>query len=432
MAVSLTALAAPAAAGVAEAPASTALITNDIVIFGLIAATLGAVFWSASRTQGFWKKFYAIVPPLLLCYFIPGLYNSFGLIDGEHSKLYNPVASRVLLPAALVLLTLTVDLKAVLRLGPKLVAMYLGASFSIMLGGVIAFLAMRAVFPDTMAGDTWAGMAALAGSWIGGGANMLAMKEIFNVDATTFGQFAVVDVGVGYVWMAVLIFLAGRAQAIDARSGADVSALDDLKERVSAYHAQHARIPTLTDLMLIVGLAFGIVGLAHFIATPLSAWVGQQFPLASRVGLHEPFVWIVMICTFAGLGLSFTPARRLDGAGASTIGALLLYFLIAAIGMQMDILALFDKPLLFLLGIVWLGFHIVLLWLLGRLLHVPFFYFAIGSQSNVGGPASAPVVASAFHPALAPVGALLGALGYVTGTLLAWVLGIILKSLAGA
>jgi uncharacterized membrane protein len=411
---------------------STALITNDIVIFGLIAATLGAVFWSASRTTGAWKKFYMFVPPLLLCYFLPGIYNSVGLIDGAASKLYNPVASRVLLPAALVLLTLTVDFKAIVRLGPKLLAMYAGASISIMLGGVIAFLVMRALFPETMAGDTWAGMAALAGSWIGGGANMLAMKEIFDVDATTFGQFAVVDVGVGYAWMALLIFLASKAGAIDARSGADIGALEDLKERVAAYKAQHERVPTLTDYMLIVGLAFGIVGLAHFIATPLSAAFGQQFAWAARVGLSEPFVWIVAICTFAGLGLSFTRARSLDGAGASAIGQLFLYFLIAAIGMQMEIGKLLEKPLLLLLGFVWLGFHIALLWLLGRLLNVPFFYFAIGSQSNVGGPASAPVVASAFHPALAPVGALLGALGYATGTFAAWALGLVLKALAGA
>ncbi len=415
-----------------EPIAGTALISNDIVILGLIAATLAAVFWSASSTQPALKKFYSFVPPLLLCYLIPGLYNSFGLIDGENSKLYNPVASRVLLPAALVLLTLTIDLKAIMKLGPKLLLMYAGASLSVMAGGVLAFLLFRAVHPETVAGDTWAGMAALAGSWIGGGANMLAMKEVFQVDATTFGQFAVVDVGVGYVWMAVLIFLAARAPAIDARSGADTSAIEELKTKLAAFQAEHARIASLTDLMLIVGIAFGAVGLAHALAAPLSAWFGANVAWAKTVSLHEPFVWVVMLSTAMGLCLSFTRARRLEGAGASNLGQLLLYFLIACIGMQMDIFALLDRPWLFLLGIVWIAIHIVLLWLLGRALRVPFFYFAIGSQSNIGGPASAPVVASAFHPALAPVGALLGALGYATGTGLAWVLGITLKSLAGA
>ena len=177
----------------AAVPMSHALIQNDIVVFGLIAATLGAVFWTSSRPSGPWKRLYTFVPALLLCYLIPGIYNTVGLIDGQNTRLYNPVARDVLLPAALVLLTLTVDLKGMLKLGPKIVAMYLGASFSIMIGAVAAFMLFKWLHPDTVAGDTWAGMAALAGSWIGGGANMLAMREVFQVNATTFGQFAVVD-----------------------------------------------------------------------------------------------------------------------------------------------------------------------------------------------------------------------------------------------
>ena len=411
---------------------STPLITNDIVVLGLIAATLGAVFWSASSNIAALRKFYSVVPPLLLCYLLPGLYNSFGLIDGEHSQLYNPVASRVLLPAALVLLTLSVDLRAIARLGWKLVAMYAATSASIMLGAVGAFWLFREVDPATVAGDTWAGMAALAGSWIGGGANMLAMKEIFHVDATLFGQFAVVDVGVAYVWMALLIFLAPRAAAIDRRTGADTRALDELRERLASYHEQHARIASLTDLMLIVGIAFGAVGLAHAIAGPFAAWLASQWPAAKTAGLAEPFVWVVAISSMIGLGLSFTRARRLEGAGASTLGQLLLYFLIACIGMQMDVFALLDRPGLFLLGATWLSIHVLLLWLVARLLRAPLFYFTIGSMSHIGGPASAPVVASEFHPALAPVGALLGTLGYATGTGLAWLTGLMLRHLAGA
>lgn len=413
-------------------PASTALITNDIVLFGLIAATLGVVFWTASRDTGMWKKFYTYVPALLLCYFIPGIYNSTGLIDGNASKLYNPVASRVLLPAALVLLTLTIDLKGVLRLGPKLLAMYVGASLSVMLGAFAAFWLMGFIHPETVAGDTWGGMAALAGSWIGGGANMVAMKEVFAVDETTFGQFVVVDVGVGYVWMAILIFLAGRAQAIDARSGADTRAIEELKERLASYQKQHERVASLSELMIITGIAFGAVGLAHAIAGPASAWFGANVSWAKQVSLHEPFVWVVVLATLFGLGLSFTRVRTLDGAGASKIGTLFLYYLIACIGMQMDILALLDKPWLFVLGVIWISVHIALLWGLGKLLRVPFFYFAMGSQSNIGGPASAPVVASVFHPSLAPVGALLGALGYATGTVLAYIVGITLRAMAGA
>ena len=413
-----------------EAATSTALIQNDIVLFGLIAATLGVVFWTSSRETGMWKKFYGWVPALLLCYFIPGIYNSIGLIDGAASKLYNPVASRVLLPAALVLLTLTIDLKGVLRLGPKLLVMYAAASVSVMLGAFVAFWVMGLLHPETVAGDTWGGMAALAGSWIGGGANMVAMKEVFAVDETTFGQFVVIDVAVGYLWMAVLIFMANRAPAIDARSGADTRAIEDLKDRLASYQKQHERVATLPDLMMIIGIAFGAVGLCHAIAGPASAWFAQNVSWSRQVSLHEPFVWVVVLSTFIGLGMSFTRVRTLDGAGASKIGTLFLYILIACIGMQMDIGALADKPWLLALGLIWILVHIVMLAALAKLLKVPFFYFAMGSQSNIGGPASAPVVASVFHPSLAPVGALLGALGYATGTVLAYIVGITLRAMA--
>ena len=411
---------------------SAALIQNDIVVFGLIAATLGAVFWTASREQGLWKRFYTYVPALLLCYMIPGVYNTVGLIDGQNTQLYNPVARDILLPAALVLLTLAVDIKGILRLGPKLIVMYLGASLSIMIGAVVAFQLMKWLHPATVAGDTWAGMAALAGSWIGGGANMLAMREVFDVNATTFGQFAVVDVGVGYVWMAVLIFLAGSAARIDARTGADTSAIDALKQRIEQFQREHERVASLTDLMLIVAVAFGAVGLSHAIAGPVSAWFKGHVSWAAQFSLDAPFVWVVVISTTCGLGLSFTRARNLDGAGASKLGSLLLYFLIACIGMQMDLLALLERPWLFVLGLIWILVHIGLLLALALVLKVPFFYFAIGSQSNIGGPASAPVVAAAFHPSLAPVGVLLGTMGYATGTYLAYIVGITLRAMAGA
>ena len=414
------------------AAATGALISNDIIVFGLIAATLGVIFWTSGSSNPMLKKFYGVVPALLLCYFIPGIYNTFGLIDGETTKLYNPIARDVFLPAALVLLTLSIDLKGILGLGWKMLAMYVAAVLSIMLGAVVAFQLMSWLHPETMAGGTWGGMAALAGSWIGGGANMLAMKEIFEVDATTFGQFAVVDVGVGYVWMAVLIFFAARAPAMDKRTGADTRALDELRDRVASYQAQHARIPSLGDLMVMAGVAFGAVALSHGLAAPLADWFAANVGWSSSVSLDKPFVWVVMLATFIGLGLSFTRVRELEGVGASKWGSMFLYFLIACIGMQMDLLALLQKPWLFALGVLWIGVHIILLWLAGKLLRVPFFYFAIASQSNIGGPASAPVLASAFHPALAPVGVLLGTLGYAVGTGAAYVVGITLRAMAGA
>src|SRR5690554_2898120 len=420
-----------AADAVEAIEAAAPLITNDIVVFGLIAATLGAIFWLASGPTPFWKKFFAWVPALLLCYFVPAIYNTAGLIDGEGSALYNPVASRVLLPAALVLLTLSIDLKGILKLGPKLLFVFCAGTLGIVLGAMVSFQLLEWFWPAAVAGDTWKGMAALSGSWIGGGANMVAIREIYEVDATLFGQFAVVDVAFASLWLATLLFLANRAAQIDARSGADTGAIDEMRERISAHEAANARIPALTDLMVIIGVGFGIVALAHAVSNPLAAWFAGNVAWSGQFSLDSNFVWIVVLSTLGGLGLSFTRVRRLENVGASRLGTVCLYFLIACIGMQMDFFRLAERPELILIGGIWMSVHVLTIWGAARLVKAPLFYFAVGSQGNIGAAASAPVVAAAFHPTLAPVGVLLGTLGYATGTVIAYFIGQILRLMAG-
>lgn len=411
---------------------STALITNDAVVLGLMAATLGFVFWGASRQQGFWKKFYTFVPAILPCYLLPAIYNSFGLIDGTGSGLY-PMARDYLLPSSLVLFCVAMDVGGVLRLGPKALAMFLAGTVGVMAGAVVSFAAMGWIHPETVAGETWRGMTTIAGSWIGGGANQAAMKEVFAVDATLFGQFAAVDVIVAYLWMAVLLFLAPRAKAFDRWTGADTSAIDELQRRIASYHAENDRISSTTDLMMIFVVGIGATGLAHGLAEPLVAWI-KALPAAWRLqdySLDSRFFWIVVFATTFGVAMSFTRVRRLEGAGASKVGSVMLYILIATIGMQMDLKALADRPLLLVLGLIWIGTHALLVLIVAKLIRAPLFFMAVGSQANIGGAASAPVVASAFHPALAPVGVLLSVLGYALGTYCAYLTGLVLQAMAG-
>ncbi len=407
------------------------LVTNDAVVLGMLAVILGAVFWSASRKSGFWHKFYTYVPALLLCYLIPALLNTAGIIDGNASSLY-PVARDYLLPTALVLLCVAIDFGAVLRLGPKAIIMFLTGTLGVMLGAIVSFLAMDFIHPETVAGDTWRGMTTVAGSWIGGGANQAAMKEVFEVEATLFGQFVAVDVLVANVWMAVLLFLASRAQAFDRWTGADVSAINALKEKIEHYQAEHARIPTLTDVMMVLAVGLGATGLSHALTGPTVAWI-SSLPAEWRLqdySLTSSFFWIVVYATTFGLLLSFTRARKLEGAGASTIGSAMLYILVATIGMHMDLNALLDRPWLSLLGLIWIAVHGGLMLLVAKLIRAPLFFMAIGSQADFGGAASAPVIASAFHPALAPVGVLLAVIGYALGTYCAYITGLLLRMLA--
>ncbi|MDX1442927.1 MAG: DUF819 family protein [Gammaproteobacteria bacterium] len=410
------------------------LITNDAVVMGLLAVTLGAIFWSVQSKHPFWQRFYSVVPALLLCYFVPSLYNTFGIIDGSASQLYY-VASRYLLPAALILLTLSIDLDAVRRLGSKAIIMFLTGTFGILIGGPLAILLFSVIAPDVVGGAgpeaVWRGMTTIAGSWIGGGANQAAMKEVFEVGDAVFSQMVAVDVIIANIWMAILLFMAARADKLDAKMGADTSAITALRKKVEEFQARHARIPTLTDLMYITAIGFGLTGLSHAIGGWLGPWIGENAPMLKDFSLDSTFFWLIVLATSFGLGLSFTKVKTVEGAGASKVGSAFVYILVATIGMHMDIMAIFENPGLFAVGAVWMSVHAGLLLFVGRLIKAPTFYLAVGSQANVGGAASAPVVASAFHPSLAPVGVLLAVLGYALGTYAAYICGQLMRIASG-
>jgi uncharacterized membrane protein len=408
---------------------TTPLITNDAVVLGLLAATLGLIFWSTDSEASFWRKFYKYVPSLLLCYLLPALYNTFGLIDGEKSNLYY-IASRYLLPATLVLLTLSIDLPAILRLGPKMIVLFLTGSFGVVTGGPIALAIWQQITPEAVAGDVWRGMATVAGSWIGGGANQAAMKDVFGADANLFGMFVAVDIVVANIWMAILLWMAANQTRLDARRGANTAALVALREQVERLEAERTRIPKLADIMFICAIGFGATGLSHALAGPLThAFEGIEW--AERISLANEFFWITLIATTIGLLLSGTRVRNLEGVGASKLGSAMLYLLVATIGMKMDLGAIFTNPALFGVGLTWIAIHAALLLGMAKVLRAPTFYLAVASQANIGGAASAPVVAAAFHPALAPVGVLLAVLGYALGTYGGWISGNIMRMIAG-
>ena len=378
----------------------SALVSNDAVVLGLLAIILGFVFKTSHSQHRFWQKFYKYVPALLLCYFLPSLLNTFGIVDGHSSNIYY-VASRFLLPACLILLTISIDLKAILNLGPKALIMFLVGTLGIVIGGPIAILVVSMVNPDIVGGHgpdaVWRGMTTVAGSWIGGGANQASMKEMFEVGGDIFSVMVTVDVIVANIWMAVLLLMAANHKKIDAATGADTSAIEDLKRRVEAYHAEHARMPTLNDYMTLIAIAFGITGFAHLMADILGPYFGNNFAWAQEYSLNSKFFWLIVISTTIGIGLSFTKVRQIEAFGASKVASSFLYILVASIGLHMNITAIFNNPGLFLVGAIWMLIHASLMLIIAKMIKAPLFYMAVGSQANVGGAASAPVVASAFH-----------------------------------
>ncbi len=406
-------------------------IENDAVIFGFLLIILGVVFYTSNLKNLFWKKFYTFFPVILVCYFFPSLLNTSGIVSPENSNLYF-VASRYLLPTSLVLLTLSVDLKEISKLGSKALIMFFTGTFGIIIGGPIAILLVTNFFPNLVSinpDELARGMTTIAGSWIGGGANQTAMKEVFNVNGELFSKMVTVDVLVGNAWLAILLIGVGRAVSIDKFLNANSDSVESVKKKIEKYNLSIAKIPTLKELIYVLSIGFGVTGVCHLFADNIAPYLLINFPSLEKYSLTSSFFWLIVMSTTFGVILSFTKLRDLEGVGASKIGSIFIYILVATIGLQMNLFTIFDNPGLFLIGLIWISIHIILLLVVAIIIKAPYFFVAVGSQANVGGAASAPVVASAFHPSLAAVGVLLAVLGYAVGTYGAWLCGVLMQSL---
>lgn len=433
---------------------TTPLFTNDTIVFGVLMIALGLIFYTSHREAGFWKKFYGVVPALFMAYFIPALLTTSGIISPEWTSVSETgevttgstslyyMSSRYLLPAALVLMTLSIDLKGVFNLGPKALIMFIAGTVGIIIGGPLAVLLVGTIHPEAVGGEgadaVWRGLSTLAGSWIGGGANQTAMLEIYGYNQKLYGGMVFVDIVVANIWMAIILFGIGKTEKIDKWLKADTSAIEKLKENVSEYAKKVDRNPSLTDLMILAAIAFGTVSFAHFGADFLSGFFSSVVNGMPRgitrnifTFLDSSFFWMITITTIIGVLLSFTKAKTYEGAGASKFGSVFIYILVASIGMKMDLTLIFDNMWLIVIGLVWMAFHAGLMILIAKLIRAPYFFLAVGSQANVGGAASAPIVASAFHPSLATVGVLLAVFGYAIGTVGA-ILCTVLMQLASA
>ena len=422
-----------AAADAAFTNPDPALITNDAIVFGILMAMLGLVFWTSQSDNAVLRGFYKVVPMLLLCYFLPSLLTFFGIVDPGQSYLYK-MASRYLLPASLILLTLSVDLREILRLGPKALIMFLTGTIGVILGGPLAIWIVSFFAPELVGGSgpdaVWRGMTTIAGSWIGGGANQVAMKEIFEPSESLFSVMVTIDVLVAEFWMIFLLFGIDKAKEIDGLLNADAPSVNRLQQKMIERNARIARNPTTTDLIVILAIGFGGTAISHAIADVVAPWIAASAPGLKRLSFDSEFFWLIILATTIGVALSFTKAKNYEGAGASKLGTVFIFVLVATIGMQMDLSAIVTYRGLFLVGLIWMMIHVGLLFLVGYWIRAPYFFLAVGSKANIGGAASAPVVAAAFHPSLAPVGVLLAVLGYVLGTYGAWICGILMQAIS--
>ena len=375
-----------------------ALLTDPMAIFAYMAAVLGVVFWLSSLDR--LQKLFELTPPVIYAYFIPTISTTIGITPAA-SPVYDWMI-RYLLPVALVLLMITIDLKSVAKLGGMALIMVVAGTLGIVIGAPVTM----AVFGPFLPENAWMGLAALSGSWIGGTANMVAIAESVGTPDSLMGPVIVVDTVVGYGWMGVLLFFSGWQHKWDARINAHTEALEETNRRL-AEAEQHQHPVSLPWLAAIVGIGFA--------GAVLAVWLGESMPTLGDPTIISHTTWAVLIVVTVGLLLSFTPVRNLEEHGASRVGYLALYLLLTAIGAKADLAAVLAAPAFLAAGVLWISIHVAILVVVARVIRAPLFFIATGSMSNVGGAASAPVVAGVYHPAMAPVGLLMAVVGYVLG-----------------
>jgi uncharacterized membrane protein len=381
-----------------------------MAVFGYLAAVFAAIFWISDMPA--LQRLFRITPAVIYCYFIPTLSTTLGIIPMS-SPVYEWM-TRYLLPVALLLLMITVDLKSILKLGRTALIMVTAGSIGIMIGAQIAFIAFARWLPP----EGWKGLAALTGSWIGGTANMVAIAESVGTPDAIMGPIIVVDTVVGYGWMGVLLFLSAWQVMFDRRLRADVSAVAETNKLLAELD-QHRRPTQLRDIAIILGVGFA--------GAILAVRLGEVLPALGNPTIISHTTWAVLIVVTGGLLLSFTPVRNLEEVGASKVGYAALYLLLTAIGAQGNLLEVLSAPAFFFSGVLVISVHVAFMLVVARLVKAPFFFVATGSVANIGGAGTAPIVASVYHPAMAPVGLLMAVAGYILGIYgalgAAWMLG---------
>jgi uncharacterized membrane protein len=374
------------------------VIKNPFLLATVLLGIEVLVLWLADHPRS--KQWFKFLPSLFWIYFLPMLASTVGLIDPK-SPLYSKIIN-ALLPASLFLLLMTVDIRSIIRLGRPALIMFFAGSAGIVFGAPIVFFILK----GWIGTDFWAGFGALSASWTGGSANMIAVKEALGTPDAVFLPMVIVDTIVPYVWMAILVAFAESQPFFDRWNSADRRIFDQLSRKAHKPEAAPIQRWQWWKVLLLMVLAVGVSQSVHAVIKLLP------------IGKGAAYAWTIITVSGAAIALSFTRAKQVESLGSTKLGYLLLYFVLTSIGAKASLSNIGATALLLVAGFLIVAIHATVLLAVARLIRAPMFLAAIASQANIGGVASAPIVAEIYQPGFAPVGLLLAILGNIVGTYL--------------
>ena len=387
------------------------MIENGFTYLAVLMMLASGIVYTEKKTH---NRLFAYLPAIVILYFAVMLFSTFGLWHKTESvtAAYKSVKSN-LLPAMIFLMLLSADMREILKLGKKMLLTFLLASTSIALG----FVGMFALFHTAFGVDAWKAFAALSGSWMGGTGNMVAIQGALNVPDSKMGYALLID-SIDYaIWVMVLLALVPFARRFNLWSKADTSIIDEVGSKLATKERSKKPI-TFESLFLLLGAAFFVSALSQYFAGYL--------PTTSFL---TTATWVVILATLAGIAMAMSPLSKLSGS--MELGNIMLYLIVALIASRANFAELTQAPLYIAAGFVIIAIHVTVMVIFAKLFRLDLFSLGVASLANIGGVASAPILASAYSKALIPIGVLMAMMGYILGTFGGLMVGKVLEMIAG-
>ena len=373
------------------------MITNGFTYIAVLIFLAAILVWLQKYTKA---KFFDFVPPIVLLYLLTMIFCTLGVWDLVETKpAYSALKNNILF-AMIFLMLLRCDIRKILKLGPKMLGGFFAASVSIGIG----FIATYALLHTQLGSEAWKALGALCGSWMGGSGNMIAVQAAFDIGEADMAYALVVD-SIDYsIWVMFLLWAINLAPKFNKWVKADTSALDEVSRRLEEDAKANEGPITFVNIILLLGMSLVVSALA------------QNFGAAANGAMSflDKSTWTVLFVTLAGLIGAVTPVGKM--AGTSELSNVMLYSVVALLASRASFLELTDAPLWILAGFMILAIHGIILVIFAKIFKLDMFTCGVASLANIGGSASAPILAGAYSGALVPVGVLMALMGYVIGT----------------
>lgn len=373
------------------------MITNGFTYVAVLIFIAALLVWLQKYTK---SKFFDYAPPIVLLYLITMIFCTLKVWDMEATKpAYSALKNNILF-AMIFLMLLRCDIRKIVKLGPKMLGGFFCASITIALGFIITY----AILHGPLGEGAWKALGALCGSWMGGSGNMIAVQAALDIGEADMAYALVVD-SIDYsIWVMFLLWAINLAPKFNKWVKANTKTLDEVSKRLEDDAKAADGSITFVNIIFLLGLSLVVSALGQNIGSTLNG----------SLPFLDTSTWTVLFITLAGLVGALTPVGKM--AGTTELSNVMLYSVVALLASRASFLELTDAPVWIIAGFMILGIHAILMVICAKIFKLDMFTCGVASLANIGGSASAPILAGAYSGALVPVGVLMALMGYVIGT----------------